>query len=228
MTRARLTLAAALLAAAPALAQGGNLLKTARLVRADNTENPARITDGTAPAEGDNWQSDFTAILKPNGVVEWDLGQVVTIGAARLQGDNNDLYIVQVSEDGQQWTPLWRAMDVEGAGMRTRDIAPIEARARYVRLTAEAGDQMYSVGELELFAQAAELTQPANAPKRMGATPPPPPPACNTTWLVVVGFAAAVWFFLRRKVAAPEGAAAPAEEKKDASAEPPKDEKKDS
>jgi hypothetical protein len=105
--------------------------------------------------------------------------------------------------------PLWRADDVEGAGMRTRQIAPIEARVRYVRLRAEGGDEAYSVGELELFASAADLE--VTAPKKAPPKPPEPPQGGNnTTWIVVVVAGVLVFLFVRRKAPAEELASAEA------------------
>ena len=194
-----------------------NLLSGAKLIRADKIQNPGRMTDGTVPTDGDVWNSDFTAILGVGGVAEWDLGEVKTIAAARISADNNEPYLVEVSEDGQTYVPLWKADEADGAGMRTRQISPIEARARYVRLHAEGGDQAYSVGELELYASAAELE--VAAPKRAAPKPLEPPPACNTTWLVVVGAAVLLFLFLRRKPQEQgQGTAEPARP------EPPKDE----
>lgn len=194
-----------------------NLLSKATLIKGDKVQNPGRITDGTVPVDGDIWNSEFTAILGVGGVAEWDLGSVQTVSAARISADNNEPYFIDVSEDGQTWVPLWRADDVEGAGMRTRQIAPIEARVRYVRLRAEGGDEAYSVGELELYASAAELEGPV---RRAPVKAPEPPPACNTTWLVVVGAAVILFLFLRRKpTEAPPEAPKPEEPKKD---EPPK------
>jgi LPXTG-motif cell wall-anchored protein len=195
---------AAVLAVGTAHAQSKNLLSKGTLIKGDKVQNPGRMTDGTVPSDGDVWNSEFTAILGVGGVAEWDLGSVQTISAARISADNNEAYFIDVSEDGQTYVPLWRAEDVEGAGMRTRQIAPIEARARYVRLHAEGGDEAYSVGELELYASAADLD--VAAPKR--AAPKPPDPAqtgggSSTTWLMLVGGAVLVFLFLRRK--APEG-----------------------
>jgi hypothetical protein len=213
------TLAIALaLLAGQTQAQSKNLLSKGTLIRADKVQNPARMADGTVPTDGDMWNTDFTAILGVGGVAEWDLGEVKTISAARISADNNEPYFIEVSEDGQTYVPLWKAEDVEGAGMRTRQIAPIEAKARYVRLHAEGGDQAYSVGELELYESAADLD--VTAPKRAAPRPPDPPPGCSSTWLVVVVIVVALFMFLRRKPAegAPSTEApAKAEETKDES-----------
>ena len=42
------------------------------------------------------------------------------IDAAYLQGDNNDDYVVAVSEDGTSFRELWVARPVAAAGLRGR------------------------------------------------------------------------------------------------------------
>lgn len=214
-------------APAPAVAApaaSGNLLRNAQLRRADKVQNPSRMTDGVVPSDGDDWNTDLTAILAPGGVAEWDLGSVRTVRGARIIADNNEPYFVDVSEDGNTFVPLWKAEDVAGAGLRTRQIAPIEAQARYVRVHAEGGDDLYSVGELELFASAAEVDSPG--PTRVAPKPPEPQSGCNSTWLAVVGAAVLVFLFLRRKAPPEQQAAAPADAEPPKSDEPDEPEKK--
>jgi len=191
-----------------ALATGaGNLLLKATLLRSEGAPNAARMADGTAPTDGDRWDTPHTAVLAARGVVEWDLGMPRPIAAARLQADNNDTYLLSGSLDGVTWGPLWVAKAVDSPGMQTRTSDPLSVRARYVRLTAEGGDSMYSVGELELFETVEDLV--GAQLKRIPLPPPPkpvPPPPFDSGWLVVLGVAAyAAWLLQdarRRNLAA--------------------------
>lgn len=185
--------------AVPAFAdQAPNLLAKGQLRRADNVQNPARINDGVAPVEGETWNSDFAAIVASNGTAEWDLGAPTQVQAALVQGDNNDTYVVSGSDDGTNFTTLWRAGPIEGAGMRLRTTADIHASPRYIRLTAEGGDKLYSVGELVLLASAGDLNSYDIARKDK---PRDPPPAVNTSWLVVGAVVALLVLFLRKRPA---------------------------
>lgn len=169
----------------------GNLLRGATVTRQEGAPDAARMADGIAPTDGDVWDSPNTAVLKAGGVVEWDLGAVFPIAAARIQADNNDRYIVSGSADGASWSVLWAAKPVELPGVQTRTSEELTAQARYIRLTAEGGDSMYSVGELEIFDSTAALVgaqlkriEPPKPP------PPPEPPPCNSGLGVVLAVAA--------------------------------------
>jgi hypothetical protein len=173
----------------------GNLLRRATLTKSEGAPNAARMADGIAPTDGALWDTPDTAVLAARGVVEWDLGMVRPISAARIQADNNDSYIVSVSVDGVTWGPLWIGKPVDSPGMQTRTSDPLAARARYVRLTAEGGDSMYSVGEFELFETVEDLV--GAQLKRIPLPPPPkpvPPPPFDSGWVVVLGVAGyAAW-----------------------------------
>ncbi len=133
-----------------AFAAEGNLLAGRAPVQISNVTEPQRMTDGVACPEGDNWTSTRTSILAVGGSVVWDLGAPTKIGAAMLQGDNNDDYLLEGSPDGKEWTPLWRVHTVGEAGLRLRMVRTLDATARFVKLSAYGGDSAYSVSELEL------------------------------------------------------------------------------
>lgn len=170
----------------------GNLLRGATVTRQEGAPDHARMADGIAPTDGDVWDGPNTAVLKAGGIVEWDLGAVTPIAAARIQADNNDRYIVSTSIDGASWNVLWVGKPVELPGVQTRTSEELTGQqARFVRLTAEGGDSMYSIGELELFDSTAALVgaqlkriEPPKPP------PPPEPPPCNSGLGVVIGVAA--------------------------------------
>ncbi|MHB8873679.1 MAG: hypothetical protein ACYC8T_08335 [Myxococcaceae bacterium] len=175
------------LLAAPAPA---NLLTSAQLRREEQVLRSSAIRDGQLAAEGDFWDTSLTAIIRPQGVMEFDLGKVTHLGAALLQGDNNDEYIVWGSRDGQAFEVVWRSGTDPNAGMRTRTTRSLNAEARYVRLTAQGGDAMYSVGELQLFSDAAQLTDGSFVRASHASSN-------STTWLILVAFAVGSFLFFR-------------------------------
>lgn len=178
-----------------------NLLRSARVTRSDGAPHVARMADGVASEDGDVWDSPQSAVLDKAGVVEWDLGSVRPVGALRIQADNNDRYLVSVSLDGSRWAVLWVAQPVDLPGVQTRTAPPVSAQARFVRLTAEGGDSMYSVGELELFeTQAALAAEKLTRVKPKPPPPPPPAPPFNSSFFVVLGVAGLVaWYFWNEK-----------------------------
>ena len=190
----------ALLLALALAADGGevsttrqNLLRTARVSRSDGAPKVALMADGVASTDGDVWDSPRAALLAANGVVEWDLGAVEHVAALRIQADNNDRYLVSGSLDGAAWFPIWVAQSVELPGVQTRTSPELSTQTRFLRLTAEGGDSMYSVAELELFDSTPALL---GAQLERIAPPPPPPPApappFDTAFLIVFGVTGAV------------------------------------
>ncbi|HET9954769.1 MAG TPA: hypothetical protein VFQ61_09695 [Polyangiaceae bacterium] len=137
--------------ASPSFAQT-NLLAGKSAIRSQGMKNARALTDEAKAPEGDEWNTSAAAIIGPEqGFIEFDLGQSETIKAAYLQGDNNDEYLLTVSEDRKTYAPLWTAPTTPEAGLRERFTDQLNARGRYVRLTARGGDRSYSVTELQLF-----------------------------------------------------------------------------
>lgn len=171
------------------------------------------VRDGRAEYEGAPWDSQLAAILQPDGVLEWDLGEVKPVEAALIQGDNNDDFILWGSVDGSFFTPIWRAPQDAMAGLRTRTTNALKTQARYLRLTAEGGDRMYSIGEVMVFSKAAELTD--DVVRREPLPPPPkrPEPQLDGSIVIstVMAVAALVWFWNRRRIALEQQAPPPTE-----------------
>lgn len=132
----------------------GNLLAGKSPSKSNSVQNSGRLTDGALPAEGDPWESELTSVFSgTTAFVEYDLGESVQITAVDLQGDNNDEYLVEVSEDGTRFTPLWTADPISGQGMRRRGGVDLTGQGRYVRVRGAGGDGYFSVGEIQLFCQ---------------------------------------------------------------------------
>ncbi|PZR14383.1 MAG: hypothetical protein DI536_09995 [Archangium gephyra] len=112
---------------------------------------PQRLSDGVIAKDGDPWDMPGALTFGPGAELVWDLGNLTHLSAAAVQADNNDVYVLAVSDDGVNWRELWAAGPADGPGLRTRSIKKLDARARFVRLSANGGDQRFSVTELELF-----------------------------------------------------------------------------
>lgn len=191
-------------------AGGLGLLRNATVVRNIGAANVARMTDGRAPIDGDHWDSPHTSVLAAGGEVVWDLSTPRHIGALRLQADNNDAYAITASTDGEHFTAAWVARPVGIPGMQTRTSEPLDVVARYLRLTASGGDNLFSVGELEAY----ETTDGLAAQlERIVPPPPPQPPPINSGLLLVLAVAGyGAWLlydarrFNRARAAADEAA----------------------
>jgi hypothetical protein len=148
-----------LAAAAPVGAQDiacppGNLLAKKLPIARPGVTHAQRLTDGTMPSEGDLWKTEMTAVLDgPTSHVLYDLGVPTRVTAIDLQGDNNDQYIVELSNDRQSFVPLWTGEPRPGEGMRRRGGRQLEGEGRYLRVRARGGDGFYSLGEVQAFCQ---------------------------------------------------------------------------
>ena len=135
------------------------------------------LADGVVPAEGINWTTQSVSWIGQTGstgaVFTLDFGQLYTLKDVLVGVDNNDYYQVQISANGSQWNTLFTNLAFEGqsgngseiissiAGdpeyQATIDFAPTQAR--YARIYAVGGDNMYSVSELS-FSGVAVVPEP--------------------------------------------------------------------
>jgi hypothetical protein len=143
-------------------AQGAsNLLAGKRPSRTSGVANVTVLTDGVGAFEGDDWNTTVAAVFASDrAFVEFDLGRNVKISAAYLQGDNNDEYVITVSEDRTSFVPLWIAPPRNEAGLRERWSDGLSGQARWVRLGVRGGDRAYSVAELQLFEERPKTMPP--------------------------------------------------------------------
>jgi hypothetical protein len=157
VNRIALFFLACLFGAASAAAQepacpAGNLLAGKSPISRPGVTHAERITDEVLPAEGDPWESELTSVLAgPQSHVIYDLGDTTRVTALDLQGDNNDDYIVELSDDRSTFRPLWVGDPVSGQGMRRRGARGIDGRGRFLRVRAQGGDGFYSLGEVQIF-----------------------------------------------------------------------------
>ena len=130
----------------------GNLLAGKTPAERPSVRNAARLTDGVQSAEGDLWDTERTSIFSsPAAYAQWDLGAVTKITAVDLQGDNNDDYIVEVSDDGVTFTQAWVADPVSGQGMRRRSTKSLDTQGRFLRVRGQGGDGFFSLSEVQAF-----------------------------------------------------------------------------
>ncbi|GMU62317.1 MAG: hypothetical protein AMXMBFR34_40800 [Myxococcaceae bacterium] len=143
------------------------------------------FSDGVALFDGAAWDAHGAVRIPPGGWVQWDLGRVEPVEGAAIQADNNDDYVLSVSELGIAWLEVWRSGTVPAPGLQTRDVMGLGTKARYVRLTATGGDGNYSVSELEVFANEAQRSRSKLLrPKWLPEHP------LDVAWTIAVGIAA--------------------------------------
>lgn len=176
----------------------GNLLAGLTPLKQQGLTRPAAMTDGFRAPEASFWDTEVTTLIAPGGFAEWDLGEPRPLAAALVLGDNNDSYTLEASLDGQAFAPLWVAGPVPTEGLHTRLVTGLNATARYVRLTAAGGDNLFSVGEVMLFSTDAALPAPVKALRKVE----PVTGGLDPTWLVIFGAAAFFVYFLRQRARA--------------------------
>ncbi|MEW5739510.1 MAG: hypothetical protein AB1938_11320 [Myxococcota bacterium] len=114
------------------------------------------FTDGQVQFDGAAWDAPGAVRIPAGGYLQWDLGRVEPLSGFAIQADNNDEYVVSVSELGLAWLEVWRSGTVPTPGVQTRDVMGLSTRARYIRVTPQGGDGNYSVVEFEAFANEAQ------------------------------------------------------------------------
>jgi hypothetical protein len=129
-----------------------SLLHGLQPISFQDVSHPQRLTDHVAARDGDFWNSNLSSLLRnARAHVVYDLGRVTAIDSAYLQGDNNDVYHLAISDDNQTFRPLWDALPVPQPGLRTRVASGLNGSGRYLKLSASGGDGSYSVTELQVF-----------------------------------------------------------------------------
>ncbi len=150
-------------------AQAQHALSQREPSRVEGMAGVQRLGDGAIANEGDAWNGPGAVTFGPGAFVEWDLGSDTRLTGLAIQADNNDTYIIAVSDDGASWRELWRAGGINAPGLRTRESPKLNDHGRFIRLMAEGGDGRFSVTEFELYspqAHASELTRPKWIPRR--------------------------------------------------------------
>ena len=135
---------------------GGNLLAGKQPLRVSGVRRAEALTDGRAAEPGLHWKTRLSCVFDGSAAaVVFDLGAELPIAAARLSGDANDRYGLELSRDGRAFEPLWEAGEQRGrTGMQVRSNRKLRGSGRYVRLRVLGGDGMLAVSELQLWSKA--------------------------------------------------------------------------
>ncbi|MBI5533357.1 MAG: hypothetical protein HY898_11610 [Deltaproteobacteria bacterium] len=182
---------------APAGSQGSgdNLLQGRTPRRVVGVRRAGRLSDGAIGHPGDHWNTNLSATFNSaQAYVEWDLGDTKQIRAGYLQGDNNDTYIIWVSDDGENYKILWEAGPTSGGGMQARSKDELVGRGRYVRLSGRDGDGLYALTEVQLFP-----SRPAVFPPKLAAFEGMPFEEILRTKILVFGLALGAMVLLAYK-----------------------------
>jgi len=127
------------------------------------------INDGIIPAESTQWSNDSNVWwigIEPTFTL--DFGNLYKIDDVLLSVDNNDYYEITWSNDLLSWTNLFSIVPSDGevterkGGMDTMStdldnhdyITALDfssVQARYLRITATGGDNLYSIGEFQAY-----------------------------------------------------------------------------
>lgn len=131
-----------------------NLLRSVAITATGIGGDTRLVNDGRLAIEGSAW-NHLLALTLPttDSELAFDLGRVEQLQYLLLQGDANDVYSLEASEDGRVYRQIWQIPIKHGKhGLRSRTIrltAPI--RARFLRLQALEGDKSYSVAEFRAY-----------------------------------------------------------------------------
>ncbi len=140
----------------------GNLLAGRMPAKSSGVSNVKVLSDGMRAFEGEEWNTTAAAVFdSERAFVEFDLGQATKISAAYLQGDNNDEYVLSISEDRKSFVPLWTAAPRNEPGLRERWADNLSGHGRWLRLNVRGGDRAYSVTELQVFAERPSIMPPS-------------------------------------------------------------------
>jgi hypothetical protein len=131
------------------------------MVMGDVTDGLQYVHDGVFPLPFQAW-TDATAYWNGAGEsrsIVFEFDGVYTVKSFVASLDNNDSYAIEFSLDGLAWGSTVDVAASEGAvywGMDLfeRSVAPTSAH--YARVYATSGDDMYSVGELQVLAAVPE------------------------------------------------------------------------
>ena len=137
--------------------------------------------DGNYPELGQYWQEEtawWDAWLTPNQYLVFAFDKPYQITGFTASLDNNDNYRIDLSTDGEVWTPYAVVLGedygdpiamVDG-GMDT--FAPASVATRdyfsFARVRATGGDKYYSVGELQFSGVAAPIPEPETLALMLG------------------------------------------------------------
>ena len=145
-----------------------NLLRNARIHRSNVVRFSTRLNDGKSAHEGSDWNGPGSVIFKrKDGFIVLDMGSVQKVTSVSLQGDNNDLYDIGISVDGDSFQHLWTAP--KATNLEYEPGSPQASRVAVVPQEVEpraSGDRFFGVGEIQAFCAKPKVFPPKT--KRVG------------------------------------------------------------
>lgn len=142
-----------------------------------HNNNASLIIDNTIPSESSQWNAAtnvWWSGTSPTFTI--DLGGLYQVQDLLASVDNNDRYLFTYSTDNATFlslTTIETGYGEIGGGMDTMTtisshpeyiaaLAFSPVTARYIRVSAAAGDNMYSIGEVQVFGDVAGVPEPSS------------------------------------------------------------------
>jgi hypothetical protein len=100
----------------------------------------------------------YGTVIETGQALEVQLPAAVARGVLEIQADHNDAYVVSGSADGESFTTLWTVPPTSGpGGLATRESPDLQlaGAVRYLRISGQEGDGLYSVAWVQLKRPAA-------------------------------------------------------------------------
>lgn len=151
---------------------------TARSVEGEGifTNSVQLLIDGQSPPEGSPWNSENNIYWEQtDAYFLLDLGGEFLVSGLLVQVDGNDDYNIDTSLDGIDYIPLVQIRGDQGdiaSGMDTISTVPGDPNfvadlefepvsARFIKVSAVAGDSKYALSEIQAFGDREDVTEPA-------------------------------------------------------------------
>jgi hypothetical protein len=131
--------------------------------------NISSITDSFIFPEGGLWNTNQSTLLPDTGVSNLviDLQNTYHLNILRFQGNKNNTYKVEVSDDNATWADLATINPTGGTGERTRQVL-LNTYGRYLKITAVNGGGPYSVSQVDVYS---DMNQDLVAPTTTVVSP---------------------------------------------------------
>lgn len=116
------------------------------------------VTDGNFLSEGSVWQTNTVwwnsfATGSANNFLLIDLAGSYDLESVALQGDDNEIYVVEFYNASSGFLGQSVATVAGGGGMRTRTVTAAFSGVSSLRVRASGGDGYYSVSEVQALGQ---------------------------------------------------------------------------
>jgi len=133
-----------------------NVLAGKRPIEVVNvTGDPARVTDGVVGAEGAASEPPLVVTSEGIGGVTFDVGALVPMSVAYLQGDANDTYLLTGSIEGKPGSfhvlGEFPKISERADGLRGRTVRFPTENLRYLRIRSGRGDGSFAIAELAVY-----------------------------------------------------------------------------